>query len=110
MGKAALIAGVYGRRSPNGEVCSMRSWLLPILAVALPGCVAKTALDVVTLPVKAASAAVDAATTSQAEADQKRGRQIREYEECIGREDRRADRKKREPDYDRCGDAPGNRR
>jgi hypothetical protein len=96
--------------APRLERCfSMRILLLPILAVALPGCVAKTALDVVTLPVKAASAAVDAATTSQAEADQKRGRQIREYEECIGREDRRAERKNREPEYNRCGNAPGGR-
>ncbi|HEY0150032.1 MAG TPA: hypothetical protein VGB70_13650 [Allosphingosinicella sp.] len=85
-------------------------FLLPLLlALALPGCVAKTALDVVTLPVKAASAAVDAATVSQAEADQKRGRQIRKYEECLGRADRQAGRKNREPDYSRC-EEPGARR
>jgi hypothetical protein len=88
----------------------MRLFIIPALALALPGCVAKTALDVVTLPVKAASAAVDAATTSQAEADQKRGRQIRKYEECIGREERRADKKNREPDYNRCGEEPRLRR
>jgi hypothetical protein len=80
----------------------MRALLLPLLALALPGCVAKTALDIATLPVKIASSAVDAATVSQAEADQKRGRQIRKYEECLGREDRAAERKKREPDYSRC--------
>ncbi|HEY7809115.1 MAG TPA: hypothetical protein VIA98_01900 [Allosphingosinicella sp.] len=79
-----------------------RFFLLPLLALGLSGCVAKTALDIATLPVKAASAAVDAATVSQAEADQKRGRQIREYEECLGREDRRAEKKKRESDYGRC--------
>jgi hypothetical protein len=88
----------------------MRLLLLPALALALPGCVARTALDIATLPVKAASAAVDAATTSQAEADQKRGRQIREYEECIGREDRRAARKKLDPDHSRCGEEPTARR
>lgn len=88
----------------------MRIILLPVLACTLSACVAQTALDVVSLPVKAASAAVDAATTSQAEADQKRGRQIREYEECIGREDRRAERKKREPEYSRCGGEPRSRR
>ena len=87
----------------------MRTLFVAAFALLLPGCLAKAALDVATLPVKAASAAVDAATTSQAEADQKRGRQIREYEECIGREDRRADRRKREPDYDRCGNEPGRR-
>jgi hypothetical protein len=43
-------------------------------------------VDVATLPVKAASAGVDAATTSQSEADQKRGRQIREAEEARGRQ------------------------
>jgi len=88
----------------------MRVLLLPLLAVALPGCVARTALDIVTLPVKVASSAVDAATVSQAEADQKRGREIRKYEECLGREDRAAERKKRQPDYDRCGEEPGARR
>ena len=50
-------------------------------ACSLSGCIvgtiAKTAVDIVTLPVKVASAGVDAATTSQAEADQKRGREMR---------------------------------
>ena len=51
----------------------------------LSGCLAKTALDVVTLPVKVASSAVDLATTSQAEADQKRGREVRQREERLGK-------------------------
>jgi hypothetical protein len=38
--------------------------------------------------VKVASAGVDAVTTSQAEADQKRGREIRKEEERRGREAR----------------------
>ncbi len=63
-----------------------------VLPLLLGGCVvetvAKTAVDVVTLPVKVASAGVDAMTTSQAEADQKRGREIREEEERRGREAR----------------------
>ena len=88
----------------------MRVLLLPLLAFALSGCVAKTALDIATLPVKVASSALDAATVSQAEADQKRGRQIRKYEECLGRENRNAERKKREADYSRCGEEPGTRR
>ena len=68
--------------------------ILPVLLVApaLSGCVvsslAKTAVDVATLPVKAASAGVDAVTTSQSEADQKRGREIRKQEERLGRERR----------------------
>ncbi len=53
-------------------------------ALALQGCLAKTAVDVVTLPVKVAGSAVDAATTSQSEADQKRGREIRQREERLG--------------------------
>lgn len=54
-------------------------------ALALQGCLAKTAVDVVTLPVKVASKGVDLATTSQSEADQKRGREIRQREERLGR-------------------------
>ena len=80
----------------------MRFLLASGLAFILSGCIAKTALDVVTLPVKAASAGVDAVTTSQSERDQKRGRQIRQREECIGKEDRRASKERREPDDSRC--------
>jgi hypothetical protein len=80
----------------------MRVLFLAVLALTLSGCIAKTALDVATLPVKAASAAVDAATTSQSEADEKRGRQIRLHEECVGKEDRRARKAGREADYSRC--------
>ena len=61
---------------------------LPLLSGCVVGTVAKTAVDVVTLPVKVASAGVDAVTTSQAEADQKRGREIRKQEEQRGREAR----------------------
>ena len=66
----------------------------PIVASAflLSGCVvgtvAKTAVDVVTLPVKVASAGVDAATTSQSEADEKRGREMRKQDEERGRQAR----------------------
>ena len=55
---------------------------------ALSGCVAKAALDVATAPVKVAGKAVDVATTSQTEADEKRGREIREREERLGKLDR----------------------
>ena len=80
----------------------MRRLALLLLPLALTGCIARTAVDIVTLPVKAASGAVDVLTTSQSEADEKRGRAIREYEECVGREDRRAERAGRAPDYRRC--------
>lgn len=72
---------------------------LVLAALALQGCLAKAAVGVVTLPVKAVSAGVDAATESQSEADEKRGREIRKREEQLG---------KLERDYDkameRCGD------
>ncbi len=62
---------------------AMRVLAVPIL-LALNGCVvgtlAGTAVDVVTLPVKVASAGVDAVTTSQSEADEKRGREMRKAE------------------------------
>jgi hypothetical protein len=80
----------------------MRILVLPALALALPGCLAKTALDVVSIPVKVASAGVDAAITTQAEADQKRGRRIRRQEQCVGSEERQARRQQREPDYAKC--------
>jgi hypothetical protein len=40
----------------------------------------------VTLPVKVASAGVDAATTSQKEADEKRGRELRRQDEQRGKQ------------------------
>ena len=62
--------------------------LVPLLSGCVVGTVAKTAVDVATLPVKVVSAGVDAATTSQAAADQKRGREIRKAAERRGREAR----------------------
>ena len=68
----------------------MRAVPVLILAPLLSGCVvaqmADTAVDVVTLPVKAVSAGVDAATTSQSEADERRGRELRKAEERAGKE------------------------
>jgi len=68
----------------------VKSGFIALLPLLLGGCVvgavAETAVDVVTLPVKAVSAGVDAATTSQAEADQKRGRELRKQEEERGRQ------------------------
>ena len=59
-----------------------------ILAIAAPpllgGCVVKTVADVATAPVRVASSAVDMATTSQSEADENRGREIRRREERLG--------------------------
>lgn len=80
----------------------MRALIVAAAALALSGCIAQTALDVATLPVKVASKSVDVLTTSQSEADEKRGRAIREHEECLGKEYRRAASEKREPDDRRC--------
>ena len=57
---------------------------LSLASLALQGCVAKAVVGVVTLPVRAVGAGVDAATTSQSEADENRGREIRKREERLG--------------------------
>ncbi len=72
---------------------------LALGSLALQGCLAKAAVSAVTLPVKAASRGVDLATTSQSEADEKRGREIRRREERLGILQRDYDRAMR-----RCGD------
>ena len=64
--------------------------LLPLLAGCVVKTVAETAVGVATIPIKAASAGVDAVTTSQAEADEKRGRELRKQDERRGREARLA--------------------
>ena len=67
----------------------MRALLSLALVPALSGCVvasvADAAVDIVTLPVDVASKGVDLATTSQSEADQKRGRELRKAEERAGK-------------------------
>ena len=70
----------------------MKRLLLLTVPLLLSGCivgtVAKTAVDVATLPVKVASAGVDAVTTSQSEADERRGRELRKQDEERGRQAR----------------------
>lgn len=64
----------------------MRPYQLTALCAApvfLGGCVS-TVASVVTAPVRIASRAVDLATTSQSEADETRGREIRRREEELG--------------------------
>jgi hypothetical protein len=75
----------------------MRPALLLALVVPLllGGCLAKTALDVATAPVKIASKGVDLATTSQSEADENRGRALRQREARLGRLQRTYDRQSR---------------
>lgn len=82
---ALLVLGPHQR----GVAMSIRiAFAAPLAALLLTGCLARTALDVVTLPVKVASKGVDLATTSQSEADQKRGKQIRQREERLGKLER----------------------
>lgn len=62
-----------------------------LLPLALGGCVveaARTAVDIVTLPVKVVAKGVDLATTSQSEADENRGRALRKAEEDYGKRTR----------------------
>ena len=67
--------------------------LSPLLALALSGCLAQTAVSVVTAPVRlgaeAGAKAVDLATTSQSEADENRGRKMRKRDGKIKQLQRR---------------------
>jgi len=66
-------------------------FLVALLPLALGGCVvaaARTAVDIVTLPVKVVAKGVDLATTSQSEADENRGRALRKAEEAAGKQQR----------------------
>ncbi len=75
-----------GASSNEAGLLMIRQVLFAALAaVSLSGCLAKTVVDVVTLPVKVVSKSVDLATTSQSEADQKRGREVRRREEKLGK-------------------------
>ena len=68
--------------------------ILIAAAAALPlltgGCLAKTVVDVATMPVKATGKAVDWTTTSQSEADRNYGRKMRKQEAREGRERKKA--------------------
>ncbi len=57
---------------------------LPLLSGCVVETVAKTAVDVVTVPVKVASAGVNAVVPSQKKQDEKRGRELRRQEEERG--------------------------
>lgn len=69
--------------------------LLALGGIALQGCLAKTALDVATAPVKVVSKGVDLATTSQSEADEKRGRELRKREERVGKLERQYEKQRK---------------
>lgn len=71
------------------------SFLALVLPLTLGGCLAKTVVDVATAPVRIAGKGVDLATTSQSEADEKRGRQLRKREAKLGELERAYDRESR---------------
>ena len=72
--------------------------LLPLVAgLSLTGCVG-TIVDAATLPVRAAGKAVDLATTSQSEADENRGRELRKREERLGKLEREYAKQRRKCD------------
>jgi hypothetical protein len=61
---------------------------MPLLSGCIVGTVAKTAVDVATVPVKVASAGVNAVLPSQKKEDEKRGKELRKEDEQRGREAR----------------------
>jgi hypothetical protein len=64
--------------------------LLLLSPLLLGGCVG-VVKDVVTAPVKVVSKTADVLTTSQSEADEKRGREMRKREERLGKLSRKSE-------------------
>ena len=67
--------------------------LLILAPLLLGGCLVRTAADVATAPVRAVGWTADKLTTSQSEADEKRGREMRKQE---AREQKEAKRRAKE--------------
>lgn len=77
---------------------------LPLLALLpLTGCIS-TAASIVTAPVRVASWGVDKMTTSQSEADEKRGRRERKADEAHGREAKKEAKRQRKLEKERRRD------
>ena len=79
--------------------------VLPLLSGCVVESVAKTAVDVVSIPVKVASAGVNAVVPNQRKEDEKRGRELRKQEEEQGKQMRLAEdrcRKGRPVPTDNC--------
>ena len=70
----------------------MRLLMISGAMLLLQGCVASVVKDVVTAPVKVVSKTADVLTTSQSEADEKRGRELRKKEEALGKLARQRDK------------------
>ncbi|TWD12641.1 hypothetical protein FB595_101198 [Sphingobium sp. AEW010] len=97
MGYASRAANHVGGLKMN----KMMMLAAPLMLLALPGCIAKTALDIATMPVRAGAQAADWATTSQDEADRNYGRKMREQEARDGKARKKADKERRR----QCRDA-----
>jgi hypothetical protein len=69
--------------------------LAPVALLMLPGCIARTAANIVTMPVRAGAQAADWATTSQDESDRNYGREMRKKEAREGREMKKAEKERR---------------
>lgn len=70
----------------------MRLLVCAAAMLVLQGCVASMVADVVTAPIKVVSKTADLMTTSQSEADEKRGRDMRKREEGLGKLSRQRDK------------------
>lgn len=68
-------------------------FLSPLAVLALSGCLAQTAVGIVTAPVRIGAKAVDMATTSQSEADENRGRAMRKRDDRIRKLQRQYNRR-----------------
>ncbi|WP_313806988.1 hypothetical protein [Sphingobium sp.] len=79
----------------------------PALLLFLPGCIARTAANIVTMPVRAGSQVVDWSTTSQEESDRNYGRKMRKQEAREARERKKEEEQRRREcrnaGYDNCG-------
>lgn len=74
---------------------SLRFLPIALLPLFAGGCVAKTAWDVATAPVRAGSQVVDWTTTSQDEADRNAGRKLRKQQAEEERQRRREEKQAR---------------
>jgi hypothetical protein len=83
-------------------------YFLPLLAVPLLGGCVSTATSIIKAPFEVVGKTADVLTTSQSEADEKRGRAMRKQEEELGQLMRKRDkmaRKCRDDDEDEREDA-----
>jgi hypothetical protein len=76
----------------TGMGTEMTKLALLALPLLLGGCIASVVKDVVTAPIKVVSKTADVMTTSQSEADEKRGREMRKREEKLGKLSRKGAR------------------